>query len=215
MAWMYSKQVAVFEEVGTLARIVKAVAIVTATLFALQGAADTASAGAGFITPKMPAAAPAGAQGICQKYGWACEFSTGQQRDAASTLRLAKSVNQKVNRAVQPISDQQQYRREEFWTLPTSRGGDCEDYVLLKKKTLLEAGVPARDLLIATVLDHNMNNHAVLIVRTTRGDFVLDNLTNRILPWEDTGYTFLRMQNPKKRGAWDAIFAGGLVQKAG
>ena len=178
---------------------------------ALCAAPGTATASGAFITPKYPAAAPAGARGICQKYGWACERSAGKALDEASILRLAKTLNRKINRSVRPVSDERQYRRAEFWTLPTTRGGDCEDFVLLKKKTLAEAGIPSDRLLMATVLDRDLNNHAILILRTARGDLVLDNLTDRIVPWEKTGYTFLRMQNPERLDRWDAIFAGGLI----
>ncbi len=109
------------------------------------------------------------------------------------------------------ISDASQYRRDELWALPTRRGGDCEDFALLKKRELIRLGIPAERLLIATVLDRKYRGHAVLVVRTHRGDMVLDNLTNRVMRWERTGYTFMKMQNPARPDTWQAILAGGLL----
>ena len=51
----------------------------------------------------------------------------------------------------------------------------------------------------------------MLVMRTDDGDFVLDNLTSRILPWQATGYTFLRIQNPARPSQWSAVLAGGVL----
>jgi predicted transglutaminase-like cysteine proteinase len=58
--------------------------------------------------------------------------------------------------------------------------------------------VSADRLLIAAVLDKKDKVHAVLVLRTEMGDYVLDNLTSRVLPWNTTGYAFLRMQDPNQ-----------------
>jgi predicted transglutaminase-like cysteine proteinase len=77
---------------------------------------------------------------------------------------------------------------------------------------LIEQGIAADSLLISTVLDKKLNSHAVLVLRTDKGDMVLDNLTNRIMPWNKTGYTFLKLQNPKSLSRWDAVMAGDVIQ---
>jgi predicted transglutaminase-like cysteine proteinase len=120
-----------------------------------------------------------------------------------------------VNRQVRPITDRRQYRRDEHWALPTSRGGDCEDFALLKKRELIALGVPADKLLIATVLDRKRQPHAVLVLSTLQGDYVLDNLTSRIKPWGQTGYSFLRMQDPRAPERWVAVLAGGIFKGTG
>ena len=127
-----------------------------------------------------------------------------------NVLRMAQRINRHVNRRVRSISDTRQYNQAEVWALPTRRGGDCEDFALLKKRELIAAGVAPGRLLIATALDRRRNGHAVLILRTDSGDLVLDNLTNRIRHWEDTGYSFLKLQNPDRPENWDAILAGGV-----
>jgi predicted transglutaminase-like cysteine proteinase len=47
----------------------------------------------------------------------------------------------------------------------------------------------------------------VLVLRLDEGDYVLDNLTNEILPWNATGYAFLRIQSPSAPGNWHTGFA--------
>ncbi|MEM1073634.1 MAG: transglutaminase-like cysteine peptidase [Pseudomonadota bacterium] len=164
------------------------------------------------LEPQKSIRAPSGFNGLCARYDWVCAPSHSAGLTTQQTFSLAKRVNLSVNRQVREIGDLRQYGKEEHWALPTRRGGDCEDLVLLKKKMLIERGVPSESLLIATVLDKRLNSHAVLVLRTKQGDFVLDNLTNRILPWKDTGYTFLKLQNPRSLSKWQAIMAGGVIQ---
>ncbi len=163
------------------------------------------------LTAKKSIAAPDGFKGLCGSHGWVCARSGANAVGGAGVLKLADRINRSVNRQTRQISDRAQYRKDEVWALPTKRGGDCEDLVLLKKLRLLEAGIPASALLIATVLDLKAGRHAVLVLRTTSGDLVLDSLDNRIRHWVDTNYTFLKLQNPRNPSTWDAIFAGGRI----
>lgn len=155
--------------------------------------------------------APEGFSGVCARYGWACARSGRAGSVGPDVLSLAEKVNAAINRQTREVSDESQYSRKEYWALPTDRGGDCEDFALAKKQALIGNGIAPERLLIATVLDRRSNPHAVLVLRTDGGDYVLDNLTNRILGWRETGYTFLRMQNPASPGQWSAILAGGVL----
>ncbi|MCP1197861.1 transglutaminase-like cysteine peptidase [Notoacmeibacter sp. MSK16QG-6] len=114
------------------------------------------------------------------------------------------AVNATVNAEVMPLTDLQIWGREELWSYPQGVG-DCEDYVLEKRRRLQEAGVPASALLITVVLQPNGDGHAVLTVRTDRGDVVLDNLNDRVLPWEQTDYTFLKLQSPRNSAQWELV----------
>lgn len=163
------------------------------------------------LTPVKDVGAPEGFSGVCTRYAWACAFSGGTDFSNADLLAHAEEINLAVNASTREISDEAQYARTEYWALPTSRGGDCEDFALAKKKALIARGISPQRLLIATVLDRKSNPHAVLVVRTEAGDVVLDNLTNRILDWRKTGYTFLRMQNPQAPNRWSAVLAGGVL----
>lgn len=155
--------------------------------------------------------APNGFSGVCARYSWACARSGRASPAGHDVLALAEKVNASINRQTREVADEVQYKRAEYWALPTARGGDCEDFALAKKQALIAGGVAPERLLIATVLDRRRNPHAILVLRTDAGDYVLDNLTNRILGWRETGYTFLRMQNPASPDQWSAVLAGGVL----
>lgn len=188
-------------------------------LVASSGAVAAPKPAASHLVAVKPIAAPQGIGEICRRYDWACarparNRPTAARMPAKAVLDVARSVNISVNARVREVSDRQQYGREDVWALPTARGGDCEDFALAKKQRLIDAGLSPASLLIATVLDRQRNPHAVLVLRTGSGDYVLDNLTSRILPWQDTGYSFLRMQNPEEPRHWDAILAGGIFAQS-
>ena len=199
-----------------LARASRAAMLVAATGLwsALSAPAALAANGEDeFLHPRRPIAAPAGFAQVCDRYSWACSGVTRGQMGEADILDLARSVNRRINAGFHQVSDERQYGVTEVWALPTGRGGDCEDFVLLKKLALIKNGVPASRLLIATVLDRQRAPHAVLVLRTATGDLVLDNLRTQIRPWNKTGYTFLRMQNPDAPQVWQAVFAGGIFRE--
>ncbi|QJF51993.1 transglutaminase-like cysteine peptidase [Roseobacter ponti] len=169
--------------------------------------ATDAHAGDGnsFLPAKMAIAAPTGARNLCGKYRWACSHSGTSGKVSQSDLRKVDQINRRVNRQIREVTDQSQYRKADYWTLPQSSRGDCEDFALLKKKELMRAGFAPQNLLLTTVLDRQGRSHAVLVVRTTAGDYVLDNLNDKVKPWKATRYTFLRMQNPRNPGAWVGV----------
>jgi len=181
---------------------------ISATMPALS--IDARGATSAQIPVRHVAMAPAGAGGLCATYDWACARSGKTMLLGDRAMETLRAVNSRANRSIRPVSDMQQYRIAERWSLPTPRGGDCEDYALYKKRELIRLGVPPEQLLIAAVLDRQRRIHAVLVVRTGTQDLVLDNLTSRILPWNKTGYTFLRLQDPSQPSRWVAVYAGGM-----
>ena len=184
-------------------------AIVAAALVALPSASVAGQTL--WIQAVRDADAPNGFSGVCARYAWACAKGNRSASALRDPMPLAKEINLSINRQTREVSDKAQYAREEYWALPTARGGDCEDFALAKKHALIAQGVAPERLLIATVLDRQRNPHAVLVLRTEDGDFVLDNQTNRIVGWQQTGYTFLRMQNPKSPNRWSAVLKGGML----
>lgn len=169
---------------------------------------------AGLLPIREATTPPPGAMTLCATYDWACARSGKRTVIDAAAMETLKTINSRVNRRVTPVADNVQWGRAEKWSLPTARGGDCEDYALQKKKDLIEAGFAPEQLLIATVLDRRGRSHAVLVVRSGRQDLVLDNMNSRILPWQQTGYTFLRLQNPAQPSGWVAVLAGGIFSDA-
>ncbi len=121
-----------------------------------------------------------------------------------ASWRDLQDVNYTVNHTIVPVTDLQYYHRDEYWTLPNGYG-DCEDYVLLKRKLLVERGWSTGDLLIAVVFDEVGDGHAVLLARTTRGDFVLDNKTDRVSRWYETAYHFVKRQSVSDPNRWVSV----------
>lgn len=110
-------------------------------------------------------------------------------------------INSYVNDIIKPMNDYDIYGRDEMWTYPTNVG-DCEDYVLLKRRFLIEKGVSPSNALITVVRKADGEGHAVLTIRTDKGDYILDNLTDRVRNWNRTGYTFLKRQAETLPGRW-------------
>lgn len=114
-------------------------------------------------------------------------------------------VNMTVNREVRPMNDRDIYGKEEYWAYPTNGLGDCEDYVLEKRKRLHAMGIPLSNLLITVVRKPDGEGHAVLTVRTSEGDLILDNLTDEVKLWSWTSYQFLKRQATTHTGRWVSL----------
>ncbi len=121
-----------------------------------------------------------------------------------NTMAMIEAVNVQVNHAIRPETDLEVYGKDEVWAYPKGVG-DCEDYVLLKRKILMNRGISPANLLITVVRKPDGEGHAILTVRTRKGDFILDNLDDEMLPWEATGYKFLKRQSAEHTGHWVTI----------
>ena len=104
-----------------------------------------------------------------------------------------------------PMTDQDHWGVVERWNYPDDGYGDCEDYVLLKRKMLIKAGWPRGALLITVVRDKNGDGHAVLTVKTDRGEYILDNQEAQVLPWYETGLRFVKRQSQSDPNVWVAL----------
>ena len=121
-----------------------------------------------------------------------------------------RAVNDLVNRMVHPVSDMALYGRIEHWTYPNGKG-DCEDYVLLKQRLLMDRGWPKSALLITVVRDENNEGHAILTARTSAGDFVLDNKRADIMTWNESAYTFIKRQSDRNPKDWISLSRPGRM----
>lgn len=150
---------------------------------------------------------PIGHYEFCQRDKSECSQKTPKKEPVQMTRDLWSAmvlINDQVNAAVLPKTDMENWGVEEYWSYPTNVG-DCEDYALEKRRELMRLGVAAGDLLIAVARQPNGDGHAVLTVRTSQGDFILDNLDERVLLWSQTPYTYLKRQSERNSGAWIAI----------
>jgi predicted transglutaminase-like cysteine proteinase len=94
-----------------------------------------------------------------------------------------EAINSFFNR-VSYIEDAQNYGKTDYWATPVeflSRGGDCEDFAIAKYAALRALGFSPQQLRIAIVQDQIRNMpHAVLIVYSDAGNFVLDNQDQKV-----------------------------------
>jgi predicted transglutaminase-like cysteine proteinase len=149
--------------------------------------------------------------------GWV-EFCNGRPRDCAAGPSSPRDVvlspkawkdlvrvNTWVNSAIKPVTDMDHWGVVEKWSYPEDGYGDCEDYVLLKRKMLIQAGWPREALLITVVRDKKDEGHAVLTVKTDKGDYILDNQAEDVLLWSDTGYRFVKRQSQSDQNTWVSL----------
>jgi predicted transglutaminase-like cysteine proteinase len=172
--------------------------------------AGTATAAPNFMPTAGRTTQPVGHYEFCQREPRECMQKTARSAPVNLSRKLWKAmvdINNVVNAMVEPRTDMEMWGREELWSYPTSVG-DCEDYVLEKRRMLMALGVPAGNLLITVVRQPNGDGHAVLTVTTSLGDYVLDNLEPRVLAWTDTEYTFLKRQSAQNSGVWVSINDG-------
>jgi predicted transglutaminase-like cysteine proteinase len=110
------------------------------------------------------------------------------------TWLILSEVNERVNRTILAVTDRDHWGVVDRWDYPDDGLGDCEDIQLLKRRLLIRAGLPQRALRMTVVLDEQGEGHAVLMVRTDRGDFILDNKRDAVLAWQQTGYHYVKRE---------------------
>ena len=145
---------------------------------------------------------PIGWMQFCSEYERECDNRPTEARNVVLTPRAWKDllrINKLVNETIKPMTDHEHWGVADRWNYPDDGYGDCEDYVLLKRKLLMQAGWPRQALLITVVRDMRGDGHAVLTVKTDKGEFILDNQNKSILLWSETGYRF-----EKRQSQWDA-----------
>ncbi len=128
-----------------------------------------------------------------------------RRHDDHQGLEGSGRVNKWVNDTIKPITDMDQWGVVEKWSYPDTGRGDCEDYVLLKRRMLIQAGWPREALLITVVRERNGDGHAVLTVKTDKGEFILDNQYPDILLWSDTNYRFVKRQSQHDQNVWISL----------
>lgn len=138
----------------------------------------------------VAALTPLSMQYFCSNNPSECRTGgTGQVTATPNLMAALRAVNVQVNRAIRPKAD-----TDDVWSLnPAS--GDCEDYALSKRSALIAKGVPAGALRIAYTKTRAGEPHAVLVVRTSQGDYVLDNLTNAVRTVRQSGYDIRSISN--------------------
>ncbi|KQT80939.1 hypothetical protein ASG54_05645 [Aureimonas sp. Leaf460] len=179
---------------------VLAISVATMTTATAGGAAGLARNGLGSYKPMREGAsvlAPFSFIRYCVSSPEACPVGDGRTLDwSESTKALVSSVNRQVNRRIRPVNE-----RGDTWSANVA-SGDCEDFALTKRQALLEAGLPSSALRIAVATTSTGEGHAVLVVKTEAGDFVLDNRIGRVLPWHQTDLRFIKITSAENPRLW-------------
>ena len=124
--------------------------ILAASIFAIAHMAQAAPANMVTLGKTNP---PIGHYEFCKTNPGMCGSMSdnGPLQLTEAKWKTLLKVNYTANTTIEPMTDQEIYGVEERWVLPTTVG-DCEDYVLLKQKMLVQRGFSPSDLLIAVVL---------------------------------------------------------------
>jgi predicted transglutaminase-like cysteine proteinase len=125
--------------------------------------------------PALADAPPVGFQIYCLKND--CSPS------GASSVPYSAKVMADMQRVTAAVNGSIRYRSDktEEWRVNVS-AGDCEDFAMTKRSRLMRMGYPASSLRLAVGHTAKGEYHAVLVVKTDEGAFVLDNLTDQVLP---------------------------------
>ncbi len=158
---------------------------------------------------------PSGWVQFCQDQPASCQFRISHPRQALLDGRRWSElvrINLAVNGEIEQVSDEDHHGMVEHWSYPDDGKGDCEDIVLEKQRRLVAAGWPRESLLVTVVRDLQGEGHAILTVKTDRGDYVLDNHVDEIRLWHETGYRFIKRQSQHDINQWVAL--EGLTRPA-
>jgi predicted transglutaminase-like cysteine proteinase len=183
-----------------------AVSLLGATFANLSQASEPTLPKASYAAVGGPTSIPYGWMDFCGRRPEECNLGKMQPLDVrltrAAWVELNK-INKRVNAAIEPMTNLAHWGTMlDHWDYPVDGKGDCKVYALYKRKLLIEAGFPRQALLMTIVKDLEGEGHAILTVKTDRGEFVLDNLTDEIRPWNGNGYTYVKRQAQDDPNVW-------------
>jgi predicted transglutaminase-like cysteine proteinase len=187
------------------------------------GALSVGSADAGSRSPQdsnlltpivgaSPTLAPFQHVRFCLRYPSDCKSNPTEDERIdlnSETSDLLKRVNHSVNISIIPTLKSHGSNLGDGWTIAPDMG-DCNDYAVTKRHDLLESGLPSKALRLSVVKTASGIGHLVLVVVTTKGDIVLDNLTEVIRPWQSTDYHWLKIQSATDAKFWYDVKAPAL-----
>jgi len=191
----------------TMLRRSAAVLFAVATLVATEKS-GTAQERPLFVSVGEATRAPIGWTEFCVEYDPECKTKSSTPRDVVLSSQAWKDLqrtNLWVNTHVKPMTDMEHWGVVERWNYPDDGYGDCEDYALQKRKMLMQSGWPREALLMTVVRDQHGDGHAVLTVKTDKGEYILDNQTDEIVLWSDTGYRFVKRQSQADPNVWVSL----------
>jgi predicted transglutaminase-like cysteine proteinase len=195
---------------GIITKAALAIALAAAVFFAIEAPGVAGSDVATFVSVGADTSVPYGWVEFCARYRGECEDEDRAVQPIELTpaaMRKIQRINAWVNKNIVAVSDQDHWGVVDQWDYPTDGKGDCEDFALLKRRMLIEEGFPRQALLMTVVKESNGDGHAILTIKTNRGEFVLDNLSNEVKPWTKAPYRFVKRQSEANQNVWVSIGA--------
>ena len=158
------------------------------------------------IVESAPTLAPFQHVRFCLRYPAECKPSSAAQRIEldVQTMQLLDRVNRDVNLSITPKVKTYDADLADGWTIGPDRG-DCNDYAVTKRHNLIAIGLPSGALRLSVIKTPSGVGHLLLVVATTNGDMVLDNLTSTIRPWQITEYRWLKIQSATDPRLWNEV----------
>jgi predicted transglutaminase-like cysteine proteinase len=157
------------------------------------------------VVDKADKEGPPGWAEFCHNYKSECDVESSEPRRILLTpevMNKLAEVNRWANAHIRPVDDKKHWGHYNRWYFADDGKGDCKDYVLVKRRMLIQSGLPREALLITVVWTPRDNGHAILIVRTDKGDYVLDSLTSKIVLWKETPYDYVMRQSQSNPNVW-------------
>jgi predicted transglutaminase-like cysteine proteinase len=164
------------------------------------------------ISESSPTLSPFQHVRFCMRYPTDCKSDPAGSMTVeltAETLETMQRVNRDVNASIMPVAKSDAIA-DGGWTISPA-SGDCNDYAVTKRHELVQKGLPANALRLAVVKTQSGIGHLVLVVSTSKGDLVLDNLSETILPWQLTKYHWVKIQSSNDARFWFEVKPRALV----
>lgn len=145
-------------------------------------------------------AGPLGWIAMCAEHPQRCAapIPTAPIRLTAGRMNDLKALNRRINRMILP---EMEAPGQDNWRLYPSHG-DCDDYALTKRESLVVRGWPAGAMRFATVFTEENEYHLVLLIDTDRGTLVLDNRFLDPMPWArliSLGYRWVAIEDVNRQ----------------
>lgn len=142
-----------------------------------------------------------GSSNDCQLRQWN-EFLTGLKERPA--LEQIWEVNARANQKAYRF-DSENYGINDYWATPKEflyKGGDCEDYAVIKLLSLKQLGFSVDSMRIVVLVDTKLKtSHAVLAVYLNNDILILDNQMQEVVSQQELSH-YVPIYSINEKGWW-------------
>ena len=148
-------------------------------------------------------AQPIGAELFCLENSTEC----AEQRTTAQHIEMTPDLWKDLLTVQYDINQKFKPGREVrfAWDYSADGSGNCVQFALEKRRALIRRGWPAGALQLATAVTPDKIGHLVVVIDTTDGDWVLDNLRADVVRWGDLPYRWIARQQGASMENWVSV----------